>query len=78
MIDVNKLKGVIYEKGLSQRQVAQAMGISTQTFYSKMKKGIFDSNEIDALIDILDIRDPIPIFFTQFVACYATNRIHEN
>lgn len=78
MIDVNKLKGVIYEKGLSQRQVAQSMGISTQTFYSKMKKGIFDSNEIDALIDILDIRDPIPIFFTQFVACYATSRIHEN
>ena len=46
MIDTNKLAGIITENGLSQRKVAQSLGMAEKTFYSKMKKGIFDSDEI--------------------------------
>jgi transcriptional regulator with XRE-family HTH domain len=65
MIDTNVLRGKIYEKGLSQRKVAQSLGMAEKTFYSKMKRGVFDSDEIDEMIELLKITDPVPIFFTQ-------------
>lgn len=65
MIDVNALRGKIYEKGLSQRKVAKTLGMTEKTFYSKMRRGVFDSDEIDEMIALLGISDPAPIFFTQ-------------
>ena len=65
MIDTQKLKGIIAEKGTSQRQVAFAIGITEKTFYEKMKNGVFGSDEIDKIIDFLEIDDPVPIFFKQ-------------
>ena len=66
MIDTDKLKGVIAEKGLSQRKIAIKLGMSEKTFYSKMKKGIFDSDEIEEMIAILAIEKPLGIFFTSY------------
>ena len=63
MIDTSKLRGVIAEKGLSQADVAKYIGITPKTFYTKMKKGVFGSDEIQAMIDALDIEDPAVIFF---------------
>ncbi len=63
MIQVNKLKGIIVEKGLSQADVAKAIGITPKTFYEKMKNGVFGSDEIEVMIKLLDIKDPIDIFF---------------
>ena len=62
MIDTNLLRGIIAEQNTSQRQVAKMLGITKKTFYSKMKKGIFDSDEISQMIHILKIRDPMAIF----------------
>lgn len=72
MIDTAKLRGVIAERGLSQRKVAESIGISARTFYSKMKSGVFDSGEIDAMISVLSIDDPVRIFFANHVARKAT------
>lgn len=63
MIDTNKLKGIIAERGTSQRKVAKKLGISEKTFYDKMHKGVFDSDEIQQMIFLLDIDNPIEIFF---------------
>jgi len=63
MIDTKRLRGIIYERGLSQRKVAQSIGITEKTFYEKMKKGVFDSDEMQQMIDILDIENPAEIFF---------------
>ena len=68
MVDTNKLRGAIAENGMSQRQVAGMLGITEKTFYLKMKKGIFDSNEMSAMIKILEIKHPADIFFAEFVA----------
>lgn len=65
MIATNELRGIISSRGLSQRKVAQEMGISDKTFYAKMKNGMFNSNEMTALIDILDIQNPAEIFFAK-------------
>ena len=46
MIKTKKLKGVIVESGYSQADIAKELGIAPKTFYSKMKKGVFGSDEI--------------------------------
>ena len=68
MIDTNKLKGLIVERGLTQQIVAERLGITPKTFYIKMKKGVFTSAEIDSMISILSIEDPMRIFFANYVS----------
>ena len=64
MIQISKLRGIIAMKGLSQRKLAYKMDITDKTFYAKMKKGVFNSNEIERMIEILEIENPCDIFFT--------------
>lgn len=65
MIRTDKLKGIIVENGYSQNDVAKAIGITPKTFYDKMKKGVFGSDEIQKMIDMLHIEDPVSIFFAE-------------
>lgn len=67
MIDTNALRGRIAEKGYSQSDVAKAIGITPKTFYTKMEKKVFGSDEIEVMIDLLDIKDPARIFFANKV-----------
>ena len=46
MVDTNALKGIIVAKGMTQQEVAKKIGISPKTFYHKMQKGIFGSDEM--------------------------------
>ena len=68
LVDTNKLRGVIAERGESQQKVANYLGISKNTFYRKMKKGVFDTNEIEKMVTYLAIKDPMDIFFAKFGA----------
>lgn len=63
MIRTDKLRGIIAERGLTQTKVAEMIGITPKTFYEKMSKGVFGSDEIEIMIDKLDIKNPIDIFF---------------
>ena len=63
MIRTDKLRGKIAEKGYSQADVAKEIGITPKTFYDKMKNGVFGSDEIETMIELLDIEDPVSIFF---------------
>ncbi len=69
MIDTNKLRGIIVEKGMSQAEMASILGITPKTFYQKMNKRVFDSDEIDVMISTLEIPQDkcVDIFFAQFV-----------
>lgn len=71
MIDRNGLKGIIAKNGMSQSGVARILGITPKTFYDKMKKGVFDSDEIEIMIDRLEIENPVEIFFCQ--RCHLTS-----
>lgn len=57
-----KLKGVIAENNMSQAQVAKSIGLSEKTFYRKMKKGVFGTDEVSKMIDLLHIDNPMDIF----------------
>ena len=65
MIDTNKLKATIVLNGKTQEDVARHIGISSKTFYLRMKKGVFGSDEIEKMIDYLNIEEPISIFFAK-------------
>lgn len=63
MIRTDELRGVIAKNGYSQSDVAKMLGITPKTFYGKMKKGVFGSDEIEIMIKKLKIENPMPIFF---------------
>ena len=67
MIDVNKLRGRMAEKNRSGRDMAKVIGKTPKTFYSKMKAGVFDSDEIEAMVRDLEIQNPLEIFFADEV-----------
>lgn len=67
LILTNELKGIIVSKGFSQSQIAEKLGMTPKTFYLKMKKGVFDSSEIEQMIEILQIKNPLDIFFANRV-----------
>lgn len=68
MIRTDKLKGIIAENGLTQKDVANKLDMAPKTFYEKMKKGVFGSDEIEAMIDYLHISDPLGVFFAPKVS----------
>lgn len=65
MIRTDELRGIIAKNGKTQRDVATAIGVTEKTFYLKMKKGIFGSDEIEKMIDFLQIENPVDIFFAK-------------
>lgn len=69
MIDTNALKGIIVAQGLTQEKVARHIGMNPKTFGRKMKRGVFGSDEMEAMIELLSIEDPVRIFFANEVTC---------
>lgn len=67
MVDINRLKGAIVTKGKTQEDVAKRLNMAPKTFYLKMKKGVFGSDEIEAMIEYLEIPDPMSVFFAKEV-----------
>jgi len=65
MVATDKLRGIISERGFSQREVAKSIGIAEKTFYSKMKKGVFGTDEAERMVHLLNIEDPASIFFAE-------------
>ena len=72
MVNTNKLRGIIAERGLAQQDVAEMIGKTPKTFYEKMKKGKFDSDEIMKMVSGLNIENPADIFFASDVNCEVT------
>ena len=64
-MDTNKLRGIIAERGLSQRKVDEQLGMTERTFYSKMKRGVFGTDEAQQMVDILQIENPADIFLSK-------------
>ena len=67
MINTAKLRGVIVANELTQEKVAIHLGITPRTFSNKMQKGVFGSDEIEKMIDLLHIENPMEIFFAKEV-----------
>lgn len=63
MLNVKELKAQMVRKGFTQKQLANKMGISEKTFISRMKRGVFGTDEAQILINVLEIKNPNEIFF---------------
>ena len=72
MIRADLLNGEIARAGLSKAALAEMIGMTPKTFYLKEKKGVFGSDEIEKIIRICKIADPMPIFFPDFVTRQVT------
>lgn len=67
MVRTEELKKIIAKNGLSQKRVADLIGITPKAFYEKMKSGLFKSDEIQIMIELLEIENPTEIFFAENV-----------
>ena len=70
MLNVLKLKGKIVEQGKNVATVSAELGISTATFYHKMKTNTFNIMEALELKKILSLttEEASAIFFSDSVA----------
>ena len=62
-MDTNALRGAIVAKGMTQKEVAQHLGIAPKTLTQKLKRGVFGTDEARKLTVLLDIKNPSQIFF---------------
>ena len=67
MINQRGLREIWISKGYTQDEVAKEIGLQVRTFRNRIKKGTLTTNDIDKLVDLLDIKNPTPIFFVQYV-----------
>ena len=63
MVDTNELRGIFAKNGKSQTDVAKMLNIAPKTFYLRMKKGIFGSDEIQIMIEEFNLKNTMEIFF---------------
>lgn len=65
-MDVNKLKGKMAEKSYTQKKMAKELGITEQSLNAKMNsRSQFTLKEVVEIVSILDIDDPVEIFFNK-------------
>ena len=64
MFNKRLFKSYVVLAGMTQKDVAENLGISEPTLYRKMKNdGSFLRSEIESIMDMLMITDPVPVFF---------------
>ena len=76
MVNTDKLRGLIYERGLNMAKCARLIGMNRMTFYNKMQNGDWRSAEMAALKDVLRMSNEmaIEIFFAKPVTQQVTYR----
>ena len=75
MVNVVELKAEMLRNGYTQEALAKEIGITPRTFSRRMKDKEFGSTEIKIIMDVLKLRDPIKIFFADWV---TFKRLFEN
>lgn len=72
MVNINKLRGKIVERGLTVYELANLIGIDKATLYRKFSKNgeTLTIKDADSIIIALDLNseETKAIFFAQFVA----------
>ena len=65
MVDVNKLKGKMVEKGYTIKEMAVELGVHKDTLGRKLRAGKFGTDEVEKFIEVLGIENPVEIFFAK-------------
>ncbi len=67
MVNTDELRGIFAKNKKTQTDIAKMIGVTPKTFYLRMQKGVFGSDEIQIMINELNIENPMEIFFAQEV-----------
>lgn len=72
MVNTNKLRGKIVEKGSTVEAVAKAIGVDASTFYRRLQNNgekftIKEADDITRFLS-LDLNEATSIFFSQLIA----------
>ena len=68
-MNLNKLRGVLAEKKITQTFLAKAMHLSTKSINAKLNGRVpITVDEANEITKIVGIENPIEIFFADFVA----------
>lgn len=64
MVHVEEIRASMARKGMTQKALAELLGISEKTLSLKMKKGSFGLEEARKMIQILELENPVYIFLS--------------
>lgn len=62
MVNTNRLRGFLAERGVTQKELAKELGISENTLCKRLQTGVFKTDEIDQIRKILHIENISDIF----------------
>lgn len=65
MLNKQLFKSELVKNGYTFKSMAKEIGISERTFSKRVKTGDFGAVEMDIMISLLHIEDPMPIFFAK-------------
>lgn len=77
MLNVRELRACMVRKGYTQMQLAKELGMTPKTFGVHINQGTLGLDDAAKLIRILDIKDPMPIFFDTSVTSQVSDSISE-
>lgn len=72
MLNRRALKAELVRNGITQTEMAEMLGMTSKTFYNKMRTGKFGIQDAEKMIKILKIDQPMLIFFNQKVTSQDT------
>lgn len=62
-MNIRALKAEMVKVGMTQEKLAKELNMTPRTLSNRFKKGVFGTDEIEIMVRILQIKNPIPIFF---------------
>lgn len=63
MLRTEKILGALAENGMTRKELAMELDMAPKTFYAKMKRRQFESNELETIVKILKIENPWETLF---------------
>ena len=72
MLNVLEFRAAMVRKGFTQKDIANHLGISEKTMCNRIKNKRFGTDEIEQLIPLLEIDNPMQIFFDGLVTFEVT------
>lgn len=67
MILINEIKGYMARDGITQKELAEMLGISIRTLSYRFENKNFEADEMYKMIKIFKIENPSAIFFADEV-----------
>ncbi len=55
MVDTNKIKGKMVEKGYTQKSLAKKLNLHYMTVFAKLRDGNWSLKEVKQLMELLDL-----------------------